>query len=114
MVVEALREVDDFDLESVRLDRPLLLATLDLQAQFDLSAYEAAYLALADAEDAQLLTLDVELARAAGDRAVRIPGAGRRRLSEEPAPYGREPVDWARFGPYLARIRAEARDAAAR
>jgi predicted nucleic acid-binding protein len=114
MVVEALREVDDFDLESVRLDRPLLLATLDLQARFGLSAYDAAYLALADAEDGQILTLDVELARAAGGRAVRIHGAGRRRLSEEPAPYGHDAIDWARFGPYLARLRAEARDAAAR
>jgi predicted nucleic acid-binding protein len=111
--VEALREVDDFDLESVRLDRPLLLATLDLQARFGLSSYDAAYLALANAEDAQLLTLDVELARAAGRRTVRLPGAGRSRLSEESTSYGHEAIDWARFGPYLARLRAEARDAAA-
>jgi predicted nucleic acid-binding protein len=112
MAVEALREADDFSLESVRLDRPLLLATLDRQALFGLTSYDAAYLALADAEDAQLLTLDVELARAAGGRAVRIPGAGRPRLSEGPAPFGRDAIDWARFGPFLARLRAEARDAA--
>lgn len=111
--VEALREVDDFELESVRLDRPLLLASLDLQARFGLSAYDAAYLALANAEDARLLTLDAELARAAGRRTVRLQGAGRSRLSEEAASYGHEAIDWARFGPYLARLRAEARDAAA-
>ena len=33
----------------------------------------------------------------------------RSRLSELPAPHG-EPIDWARFGPYLARLRADARE----
>jgi len=69
---------------------------------------------VADAEDAQLLTLDVELARAAGRRAVRLAGARLSRLSEVPESYDRVAIDWARFGPYLARLRAEARDAAAR
>ena len=35
-------------------------------------------------------------------------------LSEEQAEYGGDPVDRARFGLYLARFRAEWRDAAAR
>lgn len=106
--VDAVRSIDDLSVLSVRLDRPLLLVAIDLQARFGLSAYDAAYLALAETEDARLLTLDRQLAAAAGPRAIRIPGLGLERLSEMPASYG-EPVDWARFGPYLARLRAEAR-----
>jgi predicted nucleic acid-binding protein len=107
-VVEGLHEIDALGIESIGLDRPLLLVTIDLQARFGLSAYDAAYLGLAEIEDARLLTLDQRLALAAGPRAVRVPGIGEGRLSEEPAPYG-EPIDWARFGPYLAQLRAEAR-----
>jgi predicted nucleic acid-binding protein len=107
-VVEGLREMDDLGIDSVRLDRPLLLVTIDLQARFGLSAYDAAYLALAEVEDARLLTLDRQLTHAAGARAIRLAGIGDGRLSEEPAEYG-QPVDWARFGAYLSRLRAEAR-----
>ena len=111
--LEALREVDEIGVESVRTDRALLLVGIDMQHAHGLSAYDAAYLALAQVEDAQLLTLDARLAAAAGGRAIEIDGWPRR-LSEEAAPYGLEPVDWARFGPYLARLRAEARNAGAR
>jgi predicted nucleic acid-binding protein len=105
-VVNAILQVDDLGMESIGVDRPLLLVTIDLQARFGLSAYDAAYLALAETADARLLTLDRQLSRAAGTRAIPLPGMGTGRLSEEPAPYG-EPIDWARFGPYLARLRAE-------
>ena len=108
-VLEAVRDMDDFGLESIRIDRPLLLVAIDLQSRYGLSAYDAIYLALAEAEDARLLTLDRGLATAAGSRAVDLPGLGEKRLSEEPATYG-EPIDWAEFGPYLARLRAEARE----
>lgn len=110
-VVEALREMDALGVDTIGIDRPLLLVAIDFQAQFGLSAYDAAYLALAESEDARLLTLDRQLAAAAGPRAIRIPGLGLERLSEMPAPYS-EPVDWARFGPYLARLRAEAHELA--
>lgn len=110
-VVDALRETDDLGIDKVPLDRPLLLVTIDIQARDGLSAYDAAYLALAETEDARLLTLDRRLAVAAGPRAIRTPGLGLERLSEAPAPYS-EPVDWARFGPYLARLRADAQKAA--
>ena len=108
-VVEALRELDDLGIDSVRIDRPLLLVTIDLQARFGLSAYDASYLALAETEDARLLTLDRQLADASGGHAVEIPGMHPRRVSEQQAPYG-EPVDWSRFGPYLARLRAHAHE----
>ena len=111
-VVATLQDLDDLGLEDVRIERPLLLATIDIQARYGLSAYDAAYLALAEAEDARLLTLDERLAAAAGKRAARIEGWTPRRLAEEPATYESDPVDWARFGPYLARLRAEARSAA--
>ena len=106
-VVEALRETDDLGIDTIPMDRPLLLVTIDIQARDRLSAYDASYLALAETEDARLLTLDRRLALAAGPRAIRTPGLGIGRLSETPAPYG-APVDWARFGPYLARLRADA------
>lgn len=112
-VVEALRETDDLGIDTIPLDRPLLLVTIDIQAREGLSAYDAAYLALAEIEDVRLLTLDRRLALAAGPRAIRTPGLGLERLAEAPAPYG-EPVDWARFGPYLARLRAEAHTVAGR
>jgi predicted nucleic acid-binding protein len=110
-VVEALQEMDDLGIETVQVDRPVLLVGIDLQARFGLSAYDAAYLALAEVEDARLLTLDRQLADASGGRALDIPGMHPRRLSEQLAPYG-EPVDWARFGPYLARLRADAHNVA--
>lgn len=107
-VVEATREIDELGVESVRIDRALFLSVMDHQHRHRLSAYDATYLALAEAEDARLLTLDVKLAAAAGDRAIRLDAAPPRRLSEGATEYGRDPVDWARFGPYLAQLRADA------
>lgn len=108
-VVEALRDVDDLDLESVALDRAMLLLAIDVAARFSLAVYDAAYLALAEVEDARLVTLDRRLAVAAGPRAVPLRSLGQLRLTESSEPYGSEPVDWARFGPYLAKLRAAAR-----
>jgi predicted nucleic acid-binding protein len=109
-IVEALREIDELSVASACLDRSLLLVAIDLQGRHRLSAYDALYLALAEVQDARLLTLDPRLADAAGERAVRLDGMPPPRLAGETATYGSEPVDWARFGPYLARLRAEARD----
>lgn len=109
-IVEAVRDLDELGIESVSLDRALLLAGVDIQHRLALTAYDAVYLALAEVEDAHLLTLDVRLAARAGSRAVPLPGLPRG-LAEEPAGYGGEPVNWARFGPFLARLRADARRA---
>ncbi|MEO8468288.1 MAG: type II toxin-antitoxin system VapC family toxin [Chloroflexota bacterium] len=113
-VVEALRELDELGLESVRTERALVLVALDLAARHVLSAYDASYLALAEVEDAWLLTLDRSLAAAAGPLAIQLSGDGPRHLADPPAPYIADPVDWARFGPYLAELRAAARTPAAR
>ena len=108
-VVEALRALDDLEIESIRLDRPQLLVAIDLATRHRLSAYDAAYLTLALAEDAPLLTLDARLAIAAGERAIRLDGAQPHRLAEAPTAYDSESVDWSRFGSYLALLRADAR-----
>lgn len=108
-LVAALRDMDELGLASVRLDRATLLVAIDVAARLGLAVYDAAYLALAEVEDARLLTLDRTLAEAAGPRAIRLESLGPSRLAETPAPYESEPVDWARFGDYLAKLRAEAR-----
>ena len=108
--IVALQSMDELQIESIHLDRPQLLLAIDLQLRSGLSAYDAAYLALAQAEDARLLTLDARLAEAAGERAIRLDGLPPRRVMENPVAYGPEPLDWGRFGPYLAQLRAEARD----
>ena len=66
VLLEALAELDAAGIETVELDRPMLLLALDAVARHGLSAYDAAYLALAEAADAELLTADAALAAAAG------------------------------------------------
>jgi len=106
--VQILREVDELGVESMRTERALVLHAIEIQHRHRLSAYDATYLALAESEDARLLTLDVKLAAAAGERAIRLDGMPPHRLAEAATEYGRDPIDWARFGPYLAQLRAEA------
>jgi predicted nucleic acid-binding protein len=105
-IVDALRALDDLGVGSIGLNRPELLLTIDLAVRHRLSTYDAANLALAKILDGQLLTLDTELAAAAGARAV--PGPDRHQLAEEQALYGGETIDWSRFGRYLSELRAEA------
>jgi len=106
-VVVALRELDDIGVETVAVDRPLQLLGLDLMARHGLTAHDAAYLALAESEDASLLTLDASLARAAGPRSAVPPARG---MHEALAPYGTdmEPPDWVRHGRHLAELRRAA------
>jgi predicted nucleic acid-binding protein len=124
-IAEALHELDEVVLETVEVDRPLLLAASALIAAHDLTAYDACYLALAETLDAPLVTLDRRLAAAAGGRGDLIEARGSRRLSESGAPYDLEtsigssmpkPVSegshagrWPGFGPYIAELRARER-----
>lgn len=106
-VVEAIRELDELGVETIAVDRPLLLTSLDLASSHDLTAYDAAHLALAEIADVPLLTLDTSLARAAGARSAIHPGPGTR---EERAPYGdaKARPDWTRHGRHLAELRRAA------
>ena len=104
-VVAAMRELDEMQPVTVVLDRPAILHGLELMARHGLTAYDAAYLALAEVADAQLLTLDGRLAAAAGDRSSVRP---RPRAHEDVEPYG-SPIrvpDWAEHGRYLAELLA--------
>ena len=102
-VVAVLRELDDIGLDTVEIDRPGLLLALDLMVRHGLTAYDAVYLALAEVEDAWLLTLDVRLAAAAGERSAVL---GRGRARETPAAYGDVARPrWATHGRYLAELR---------
>lgn len=106
-VLAAFRDLDEFELATLASSRALVLLGLDLALAHGLSAYDAAYLALAQAEDARLLTVDRSLARAAGERSViTFPGA----VHEELATYGTaRPVGaLAAHGQYLAQLRREA------
>ena len=109
-ILEDLAELDALGLETIELDRPMLLLVLDAVARHGLTAYDAAYLVLAETMDAQLLTADAILARAAGERAILLGGAGvEREISEAPAAY-RLPdwTSWPGSAAYLRQLRADA------
>ncbi len=87
-VIAGLVALDELAMTTVELDRPTLLLTLDRMAALRLSAYDAVYLALALSTDAQLATLDLRLAEAAGDRVLLIGEVMPRRKAEALTGYG--------------------------
>jgi predicted nucleic acid-binding protein len=106
-VLEAVHALDALGFETVDLDRPLLFLAIDTSERYGLTAYDAAYLALAISIDGSLMTLDAALRAAAGTRAVHV---GPSRLSGTPAVYER-PVTWPDYkgaSAFLAKLRAEA------
>ncbi len=110
-VIAALHQLDELALQTVDVDRPLTLIALDLAERFGITAYDAAYLAVAQLADAQLFTNDRALLVAAGSRG--IAPTPERRLSEPPRTYDHEPT-WPRYrdlSAYLAKLRAEQREA---
>lgn len=60
---DALRDLDDLQVQRWPLNRPFALRALDLGAS--LTAYDAAYVVLAEGLDAPLVTRDGQLARGA-------------------------------------------------
>lgn len=116
-VLEAIHDLDRLGLETVALDRSLLLATNDLVERYRLTTYDACYLALARALGASFATFDSEL-RAAGadilDSAYRAESNQPARLSEDRAHYGiaeERPVTWPQWsgaGSYLGTLRRRA------
>jgi predicted nucleic acid-binding protein len=112
-VVAALHQLDDLGLQTIDIDRPLVLLIVDRAERHGLTSYDATYLALAEMLDADLFTNDQALLDAAGARGVSP--LGNRHLSERPATYESE-ATWARYrdiSAFLARLRAEARSTTA-
>ncbi len=112
-VFEAIYALDRLELETVDLDRPTLLSAIDFAERHGVTPYDAMYLALAHAVDGSLLTFDRALQVAAGSRAILVDD--RHRLSETPAAYEHD-VTWPDYkaaSAYLAKLRVEAREAAA-
>jgi predicted nucleic acid-binding protein len=107
-VIQAIHDLDRFGVETIDIDRPLLLSTLDIAERHGLTAYDATYLALAISVDGQLLTFDEALRAAAGARA--IPTGHEHRTAELRPAYEHE-VTWPNYkeaSAYLARLRADA------
>ena len=107
-MIAAIHRLDSFDLESVESAPPMLLQIIDRIERHRLTAYDAAYLVLAENVGGQLATLDRTLAAAAGSRAITF-GDGRR-LHDAPAIHEHE-VTWPNYkkaSAYLAKLRTEA------
>ena len=105
-VLEAIYDLDEAGFRPV----PPIAATSCCRSteheRFGLTAYDAAYLALTDSVDGELLTFDRALGDAAGNRAIHLG----KRLSEPPAVYEHD-VTWPKYkgaSAYLAKLRAEA------
>ena len=106
-VLEAIHDLDDMQLETVEVDRPLVVLTIDLAERHGLTTHDAVYLALAISMDAHVATFDEALRVAAGPRAIHI---GRPRLSE-PSAIHEYSVTWPYYkgaSAFLAQLRAEA------
>jgi predicted nucleic acid-binding protein len=110
-VLHAIHSIDAMTVVTVDPDRAFHVGVIDAVERHGLSAYDAAYLVLTELSDGEIATLDLDLARAAGPRAILLDG--RHRLSETPAPYEHD-VTWPNYkgaSAYLAKLRAEAREA---
>ncbi|HEY8921195.1 MAG TPA: type II toxin-antitoxin system VapC family toxin [Candidatus Limnocylindria bacterium] len=105
LVVASIVDLQNLNLETVELDRPQLLLTIDAMGRGALSAYDAAYLALAESADAELLTFDRRLAVAAGDRA--IPMDGGHTIWEARESYAPSWAGWPGAAAYLKKLRAQ-------
>jgi predicted nucleic acid-binding protein len=107
-VLAAVHRLDVFGLQTLEPDRPLLLQVIDRVERLRLTAYDAMYLVVAESLDADLVTLDRDLAAAAGPRAITFDEA--HGLHEPPAVYEHD-VTWPSYkgaSAYLAKLRAEA------
>jgi predicted nucleic acid-binding protein len=71
-VLAAVYDLEQIGIRTSAPSRQMTMAVIDAVEVHGLSAYDAEYLALAESEDADLLTADAFLARATGSRAVLI------------------------------------------
>jgi predicted nucleic acid-binding protein len=105
-LLETLRMLDAVGLQTIETDGALRLQALDLMERFGLTAYDAAYAAVAEFVDGDLVTLDEALLRALPGRAMRPDDVPR--SSEQRSPYEHE-VRWTTH-PHAGRIVAALRD----
>jgi predicted nucleic acid-binding protein len=103
-VLEAIAALDGMSLETVDLGRPQVLLTLDVIARTGLTAYDAAYVALAESADADLLTFDRQLGAAAGKRSLPVRA---HEIKETAQPYGPSWAEWPGAAAYLKKLRAQ-------
>jgi predicted nucleic acid-binding protein len=105
-IVEAVYELEQLGMATTDVGRPGVLAVVDAVARSGLTAYDAAYLVLAESAGASLLTADADLAVAAGERAILVRGRGG--VAEPVTQYA--PADpwpmWRGAAAYLAELRS--------
>jgi predicted nucleic acid-binding protein len=110
-VLEAIHRLDELGLETVDMNRPLLLLALDLAERHGLTMYDACYLAIAESLRSLLFSADRELVAAAGSRGLSPSGLSDHRLSQTPGEYGVERrstwPDYSGASAYLAKLRSE-------
>ncbi len=104
-IVEAVYELEQVGIRTADVGRPTTLAVIDAIGRTGLTAYDAAYLVLAESSDAALLTADAHLADGAGDRAILV--GDRRGVGESAAQYEvtRPWPDWPGAVEYLGELR---------
>ena len=105
LVLQSIVDLENLGLTSVELDRPQVLLALDAMGRHGLAAYDAAYLALAESVDGEVLTFDRRLAAAAGARALTV--LGPRAVEEAPALYQSSWASWPGAAAYLKKLRAQ-------
>ena len=104
-VVEAVYELEQVGIVTRDVGRPGALAVVDVIGRSELTAYDAAYLVLAESADARLLTADVALAGTARERAILVGATGG--IADDPAPYAAATAwpRWKGAAAYLAELR---------
>jgi predicted nucleic acid-binding protein len=106
-IVEAVYELEQVGIVTAEVGRPAVLAVIDAVGRTGLTAYDAAYLVLAESADATLLTADARLAAAAGDRAILVAPTGG--IAETPQTYAVSAgswTDWKGAAAYLSELRS--------
>ena len=104
-IVEAGYELERAGVATAEAGRPGVLAVIDGIGRSGLTAYDAAYLVLAESTDARLLTADAVLASAAGDRAILIGGGSEVAESRQRYAASGSWASWKGAAGYLAELR---------
>lgn len=110
-VIADLVDLDGLNVQTIEVDRPLLLLAMDRMVRSGLSAYDATYLALALSTGSRLATLDRRLATAAGDAAWLIGASGVSEPRAEYVPDADVYAGWAHtavVGAHIAELRRQA------